>query len=497
MIPTFFAVLCLWAVWWARGSSTRIIGVMVVSTVFGAAAAGHIIVMGGAPLTPSMFLAPFVVAFAIRKAGWTTLAHELAPSRPGLWFALFAVWAAIAAVVMPWAFEGKVYVYTTSRFGDLSETGRVALQAVAPNSTNITQAIYIATGAAVCIAIAALMRSAGAAAMALKALLTVAGVNAFFGIVNLIEGYANVNLGLALLRNARYQISNTYEVAGLVRVHGSFAEPSVFSMFCVPLVAALLVCWVRGYRVAWSAPLCVISLVLTLIGTSTTAYVGIVATLVPLALIYWGRLLVGASPLRFGSLTIACLGVVALVSVALLVRPEWWFEVVRFLDATVFTKLQSASGVERSSWTMQSWQNFVDTYGLGVGTGSGRGSNWPVILLGNTGVIGATLFLAFLSILMLRRAPSGDIERTATWAFKAFMLGVLVTISIAGAMIDLGMSFYLAAGVVAGLAFNATATSTARARVPQASDRGPTKSIGKVDRNVGRSGAGAPDHRMA
>src|SRR5690606_5263081 len=67
-----------------------------------------------------------------------------------------------------------------------------------------------------------------------------------------------------------------------------------------------------------------------------------------------------------------------------------------FFELTLFDKLESESGRERSNWTQQGWINFIDTYGFGVGLGGARSSSFPIALVSNVGVIGAFLFIAFL-----------------------------------------------------------------------------------------------------
>ncbi len=449
MIPTWFALVCLAAAYWGR-KDNRILAVTMVSTVFGAAAAANVVLMGSAPLTPTIFLMPFLVWFTVRRVGLAAIHQELSLWRAGGWLALFVGWAVFTAIVMPRYFEHALYVYTTSR-GDAADLG-VALVPLAPNSTNITQSIYLIAGLVAFVAVAALMRSDRATPMLFKGLVAAALLSALAAVINLVEGYSGVPLGLGLLRNANYAVTERQTIGGLLRIHGTFAETSAFSTFSVPMFAALLVLWKRGYRVAWSASLCVVTLVLVLLTTSTTAYVALAVALVMLAGAAALKALLDGSPLRFGMITVLLFFVLVGACLVLLFKTEWVLAAWQFIDAVVFQKLDSQSGIERTDWTAQAWRGFVDTWGLGVGAGSSRGSSWPVVLAGNTGFLGVALFFLFLAaVLCTRGRHASDDSRTGGAACKAGLVSMLVCASVSGATIDLGVVFYLYAGAVWGL----------------------------------------------
>src|SRR5690606_40482230 len=49
------------------------------------------------------------------------------------------------------------------------------------------------------------------------------------------------------------------------------------------------------------------------------------------------------------------------------------------------------SGVERMYWNTVAFQSFFDTFGMGIGMGSGRSSSWAISVLSQFGVIGAAM----------------------------------------------------------------------------------------------------------
>jgi hypothetical protein len=119
----------------------------------------------------------------------------------------------------------------------------------------------------------------------------------------------------------------------------------------------------------------------------------------------------------------------------------------------VFNKLGSQSAAERFMWNRQNMANFTDTFGVGVGLGSSRSSSWLLALVSQVGVIGSALFGLFLFLVLAtprpRQVDSGEQDvGVMQFAFKAYMAGILVASAISGAVFDLGLAFYLSAGMV-------------------------------------------------
>jgi hypothetical protein len=126
-----------------------------------------------------------------------------------------------------------------------------------------------------------------------------------------------------------------------------------------------------------------------------------------------------------------------------------WRTVSDVVDATIFDKMSSSSGVEREKWSAQALVNFADTHGLGAGAGSVRASSFPIAVLGNIGVFGALTYGVFLLQLFVRRrdqwrhAFPAACQRAARWACLAQLIGA----SVAGSFIDLGLPFFVFAGL--------------------------------------------------
>jgi ABC-type antimicrobial peptide transport system permease subunit len=158
-----------------------------------------------------------------------------------------------------------------------------------------------------------------------------------------------------------------------------------------------------------------------------------------------------------------------LLLVLLLLEPDLGRRIGEFFDATVFNKLQSDSGAERSAWNQQAWSNFVSTYGLGVGLGSGYASSYPLVLLSNLGIPGTLCFAAFVYQLLFAR-PAGALQSQAavTRAARQAVLATLIAASLSAAVFYLGMAFFAFAAVAQG-----DVQSTLRVAAARGSDDDP------------------------
>ena len=144
---------------------------------------------------------------------------------------------------------------------------------------------------------------------------------------------------------------------------------------------------------------------------------------------------------------IPLLGTLGLFAIAFI--PALQEAVTQLGEATILNKMTTQSGVERSLWNSQALAVFFATYGLGAGVGSVRASSFLIALLANVGVIGTALYAMFLlSALRERGLPRNDPYRRAVQdAARAACIALLVSASVAGGSVDLGLVFSLLAGI--------------------------------------------------
>ena len=446
MTPTFMALfVALGAVYGWRRDPIR---VLLICCLFGGSAALLLPELGNATITPAVLFVPFFVCCAFLAGGPSAFSRELAFPGAGFWLLLLVMWCAAASFFLPRIFAGDVLVTAVTRDAQHRVGSLVALR---PVSGNITQLGYALGSLLVFAAVRVLLRQRGGLERFGEAVLVVAGLNCFAALVNLAELYAGFPPMLEYVRNASYAILHGEEIAGVARITGTFAESSAFSGFTLPLFAFTATLWLKNVSPRIAGALAVASLVLLLLSTSTTAYVGLLACVACLILpLVWNAVRSGRL-LRAGVLLPAA-GVITLaVCAVLLFDPATVKAVTRFFDLTLFNKLESTSGVERSAWNYQAWLNFTQTYGLGVGLGSARASSYPLVLLSNIGAIGGVLYLAFLARL---RAPRNvhvvpELEAVIPAAARQAVLATMIAATISATVFDLGIAFYAFAAAAA------------------------------------------------
>src|SRR5690606_22392475 len=89
--------------------------VMVLSTLFGAAAALSLPLLGGATvLVPSLFL-PFFAVRIFMATGEGRFFAALRPPRAGFWLLLLTAFGLLTAIFFPYIFQGTVETMTVER----------------------------------------------------------------------------------------------------------------------------------------------------------------------------------------------------------------------------------------------------------------------------------------------------------------------------------------------------------------------------------------------
>jgi len=443
MYPTLFTLLvCAGGLFASRSGSLTL---QLLWCLFGAAAAIALPALGGATITPAILFLPFLLVRAIGERGVNGCLGQVAYPAPGFWLALLVVWGVLSAYFLPQLFADEVMILANDRSAiDLG----IALVPLHPVSTNLTQSGYALGGVCAFVAVRALIERRGMLDRFRNAVLLLAGLNCLAGVINLAEFYLGLPGVLEYVRTAGYVMFDSYEEAGLMRIQGTFAETSAFSAFTLPLFAFTSSLWLYKVRAAYSGVLALTSLVLLLISTSGTAYMGLGIYLSCLGLgLAWRGLAFGRVP-RLGALLL--MGMLApLIACSVFVfEPGVAERVADIFEVMVLNKMQSSSGIERSSWNQQAWSNFLDTYGVGVGLGSARASSYPLVLLSNVGVIGTLLFIIFL--IQVFRSDSlhhASSDRAVVRASKQAILAALICASVSGTVFDLSILFYAFAAV--------------------------------------------------
>jgi hypothetical protein len=432
-------------------SETSCITFFVLFTLFGATAAIGLPALGGAAITPALLFLPFLMLHALSAR--LRAREPFTLSRPGTLLAIVVIWGLISAVIMPRLFQGATQVIVLDRLSAKSPR----LYPLRPLPTNITQTVYALGHLACFLSLRTLLRSAGRSLVFRNAVLLVAALDVAAGLINFAESVLHIPPLLDYVRNAEgYALAIEYSLGGLPRIHGTFPEASLYAYYSLPLFAFTLSLWTSRAETRYSPFLCCALLSMLLLSTSATAYLGLFC--------YGACYAVVELPRRRVPQLLAVIAASGMLLILGMYALE--LDVTRHIDhfvrATLIDKADSGSGQERAAWNTQALRNFADTHGLGAGLGSCRASSFPVVLLSNLGVFGATMFGLFA--LNVTRAPYVEracsepedfaVRKAASDAAIAGLLGSLVAVG----MFDLGVSFYM---------FAAAASSSSVAREPE------------------------------
>ena len=432
---------------WLLGS-TSIVG-LIASLAFGSTSVLTLSALGGS--SPLMY-----VVFAL---GLLALAFVHKDFPPGLSAAFARDWvpwavcgtvmyAVAGAVILPRLFAGATSAFVTGRI-----TGVVEV-ALAPNAGNVTQTGYFALGALTCLGLMALLHRERALVSVRRGFLLWASINALGGAIDLAAKTAGAGDVFLFLRTATFAYLTGAEQAGFARVNGLFSEASGFAGAALPSLAFTFTYWKHGGS-RFALVLAAALLVLLLLSTSSTAYAGLAILTLP-TLVSMARSVARG---RIGGhdllLVAAFLAMAAFITFILVYDQNLFTPVQDLFQTTVLDKAQSESGRERSYWNERSLASLADTWGLGIGFGSGRASNWLVAVASQLGVIGLLLQLSLLLPFLRRPSePAASSPARDTYALhnalRACALSSLIAGVIAGGSADPGMLFFVAlAGVFA------------------------------------------------
>ncbi|KQQ26409.1 hypothetical protein ASF53_20975 [Methylobacterium sp. Leaf123] len=404
---------------------------------------------GGANLLPQSACAAVFVCKVLIQRGNVLRGVEAAldPQRLAL-FSAFLVYALFGAVVLPRVFSGMIEVVPVSAF-------RFGTDILKPGAGNITQSGYMMLSYATALAFTVIGQTETTRAHYRRALLCGAYALIATGLIDLITFSLNLGAVLEPFRTATYALLTDVEAEGAKRVVGLMPEASSYGTACVGLAAALL--FTRPlYRPGTELRLVMVAIgalvLMTMLSTSSTAYVGLAV----FGLVYGCDLLVrmldAGNPRRDGIGLEVGLIVLAVFAVfaTFVIKPTLFDPVVAMVDKMVFQKSSSASYVERSLWNRVGWHAFLDSGGLGVGLGSIRVSNWAISILGSTGLFGALLMFGFIAQ-QLVSAPRGASRKAVLFATvtKLALLPVLVMYQLSGTIPDIGIAASAALGMIA------------------------------------------------
>lgn len=366
---------------------------------------------------------------------------------------LFTIVAVIGAMTLPKAFIGQVYVIP------LRPSGKFLIaEPLQPTNGNITQSAYLVISFMTAVAFCGMSRLKGFAEDFGWALIAGGAVTAFTGLLDFGTSLVGHGEILEVFRNASYAFMTEGEISGVRRVVGLMPEASAFGTVAITNFALLLFSrnlYDTKIRNRVVLPLALLCGALAGLSTSSTAYI---ALMVVCALYCWdaSKRLSGEDQAEKRQTLMELTAVAGFGLVALLLILS--FEQTRntlfsLLDTMVFKKTQSESFSERSSWNDWAMKAFTGTFGLGVGAGGVRTSNFFINILSSTGVLGTFFFALFLLKIIRAKAKIDDKPMMEViHAAKFTMVPILIMQLLVGTIPDYGVVTGALFGIIVGVA---------------------------------------------
>ncbi|KRB53060.1 hypothetical protein ASE04_07515 [Rhizobium sp. Root708] len=417
--------------------------VFVVMTVFGAAAA---IVAGAANIQPAHL---FLLFFAIATLSWRknamTAMQALRPGQPAFWLACLVVYGAASGFFSPRLLAGATQIIPVGTSEYPATGGTVPL---GPVSSNVTQAIYLVADLICFVIIVSAASTRRGFAAITTGLVAYAFANMLFALLDIATDATGTQAIMQFMRNAQYALHDSETVAGMKRIIGSWPEASSFAGATLGAFGFTATMWLCGRAPRWNGPLALASLVLIFLSTSSTGLVAAPLCLVLLYLTALARSGVGGGSLRSSAVAFIAPQILAVAILIVLLNDDIYRTLYDYVDLLILSKSGTASGVERASWNAYGLQNFVDSWGLGVGLGTARTSSFPLALLSNVGIPGAVFFALFaFGAIGRRRGTDRTVPSDIRLAARNGSLCLLVGALVSGALVDLGLLFFVFAGL--------------------------------------------------
>lgn len=418
--------------------------------------------VGSANVTPGhLSLAFLVLAVLIRHRGFDFATLAMQRGRPGFLLLLLCIWGFSSAFLMPRVFAGEFMVFPMN-----SDRKFIIEVPLYPSGANFNQAVYFAAALFIFAAVSSFARTNDMLKKAGGALIIASALNLAIVVVDTLTFAIGATNVLDFVRNADYSQAFSHKFLGVKRVTGAFPEASTFAMFSVGLFAFNFRLWRGGIRPEITGVIALFTFFAILFSFSSTGYLALICYLI----FAYARVMARsdgrrslASRSSTNRIIFISLGpLVALAAAAAVaIKPDLLTPIAETFDQSITNKLGSASGVERTAWNMGGLRAFIDSFGLGAGLGSVRTSSFLVGIMANLGIIGLLLFGAFFFRLFLedvsRRSRLADDEsRQYASAGRAGCFAILVAACVSSSTVDLGIHFYVMAGIACASLFYRT-----------------------------------------
>jgi hypothetical protein len=437
MVAGWFVCLGLWGLGWILGAPATI--GLLGALAFGSTAIGS---LGGSTVPAFVAQAGVLLALTVlHRNFWRDLSGVLESQPLAYLICAIVVYAVATSIIFPRLFADQTTVFVP--------VGAEIVEApLRPVSGNINRAAYLVLDCLVFLALCILLRQ-GRIAEVRRGFLAFAAINAALGLIDVVGKLVGMGDVLGPIRTADYNMLTEQTAGDFFRIMGGFPEPSAYAAAgALPAIAFVFMDW-RITKSRVSLTLALVLLTLLLFSTSSTAYasLGILLSLYSMSSLV--SFLRGRVYLHHVVMfAMGWMAITLLLAVYVLDERQMDPIVNMLMNATVNKQL-SGSALERGMWNAQSIQNFLDTFGVGVGLGSTRSSSWPISVIAQLGVIGGVAFAIAVGALAmgLLRWNESEVSRLSACASAAGLAWICGS-SFGGSGADPNMIFFAALATV-------------------------------------------------
>ena len=439
--------------------------VLIGITPMGMMAAMNLPAVGGTSvLAPDLTVVTLMVLMLMRRDVWRDIIAVFAPGGPALPLLFFLAYSIVATIFFPRIFEGATEVFSLSRAAN--EDGIVSLP-LRPSAGNLSQLFRMMLSLSGFLVAAVLIRRRPDAKLILRAMQFATGLHVGMGVLDVLTNAAGLSWLLQPIRTANYSLTLGQKMAGLNRMIGAFPEASSFGYYALGMFGFWLSYWFSDQGQKHHASLFVaLSAFAVLRSTSSSAYVGAAAFCLVFLLLRAkdGN---GEMRLRTASIFVGVLAAIPIAILGIFMLYALVPAVTDFIDRSLLDKLESDSGVERMSWNLQAFRNFLDTNLLGAGLGSVRASNWLLAALGSLGIPGTLAYLLFLWRTFTLPTSHLDPQSAAvTVALKTACLAFVLRLLVVAGTPNMGIIFCVLAGLAYGFSAGGFSPFPANRTIP-------------------------------
>jgi hypothetical protein len=423
-------------------SPTFIIYCFFMSTLLGAAAAFNLSGAGiSIPPAHIIFVFLFIRLFFPREIQQNVL-QSIGVGRPAFWLAITLATSLVTTYFMPRLFQGEIFVFPV-------RAQYAGLAPLEPATSNFTQSAYFIADATCFAILSGYAETRGGIKVLINAGLAAATLNIVFAGLDLFTYFTGTAELLSPIRNASYSMLVETDMGGFKRIVGSFTEASSFGGMTIGYFAFTSRLWLLGSYPRFSGILALLSLIAILFATSSTGYVGLAGYLAVTYVEIFLRVMSRPSTRQMQLFILIAPPLLLVVGLAIALSDSVSGSARELSDMFLFEKLSSSSGIERSTWNMAALQSFFDTYGLGVGNGSGRASSFAIAVLSNLGIFGLVPFTIFLLKILFGQSSQlqSPVEVDGRLAARSTCLSWIIAASVSSPLIDLGLQFYAFAAI--------------------------------------------------